>query len=102
MERDGAFHLLHDLVDMAVEHRYRSETLDQSQRLDRVFRAPTPFRAYGPKWDVGEQHDGRRAAFALQIVGEPGKLFRAQCAHAACLEVCHIYEADEMHAVLVE
>ena len=40
--------------------------------------------------------------FACEIVGEPGKLFGAEIAHAAGLEVDHVDQADEMHALMIE
>src|SRR5207248_3815675 len=41
VERDMPFHLLHHLVDVAVEHRHGSEALQIRQRARTVVRAPS-------------------------------------------------------------
>ena len=51
---------------------------------------------------MGKQHDGSGGAFTLQVVGEPGKLFGTQSAQSSGLQICHIDEADKMHAILVK
>ena len=48
VERHVAFHLLHGLVDMAVEHRHRSKPFEQAQRLFAILRAPSPVLIHGP------------------------------------------------------
>src|SRR5208282_5757981 len=58
VERDVAFDLLHHLVDVAVEHRHRTEALEEFERAAAVFGAPAPIRIDGPERNVGEHDDG--------------------------------------------
>ncbi len=102
VEGDVAFHFLHDLVDMAVEHGHRAEALEIRQRLGPVVGAPAPIRIDGPQRNVGEHDDRRRRGAALQVVFEPFELLGAEIAQAAGLEIDDVDEADEMHAVGVE
>ncbi len=102
VERHVAFNLLHDLVDVPVEHGHRSEAGQQGERLRRILGAPAPFRRNRPQRDMGEDHNRGLCALALQVVGEPGELVGSEIAHAASFEVDHVDEADEVHAVLVE
>src|SRR5262249_29454231 len=102
VERDVAFHLLHDLVDVAVEHRYRTELLEIAQRLSAVLRAPAPFLRDGPERDMREQQDRRRSRAAFNITFQPFELFVAEIAQTAGLEVDDIDQADEVHAVGIE
>ena len=102
MERHIAFDLLHELVNVAVEHRDRTKAREQLQRLRRILRAPAPFGRDGPQGDMREDDDRRRCALSLQIVGEPGELLGAEIAHAAGLQIEDIDEADEMRAAVIE
>ena len=102
MKRYGAFDLLHRLMDMAVEHRHRAETPDQAERLRCIIGSPAPGLRDCPQRDVGKQHDRGGGRFALQIVRKPRQLLGAKRSHPARLEVRHIDQANEMHAVLVE
>ena len=61
VKRHVALHLLHDLVNVAVQHGHRSEALEETERLLGVVRAPAPLRIDGPQRHVREEHD-RRAA----------------------------------------
>src|SRR5215471_16367402 len=49
-----------------------------------------------------ENDDRRRCALSVQIVGEPRELLLTEIAHASCLKIEHIVEADEVHAAVVE
>jgi hypothetical protein len=62
---DVDLNLLHDLVDVAVEHRHRTEALEMVERARRVFGAPAPGWIDAPQRNVREDDDrGRgRAAF---------------------------------------
>ena len=102
MEGDVTLDLLHHLVDVAVQHGHRAEALEVFERAAAVLGAPAPFRIYRPQRDVGEQHDRGRFRASLEVVLEPFKLFGAEIAEAAALEVHHIDEADEVHAAGVE
>src|SRR3984893_8823651 len=57
MEDDIAFDFLHQLVDMAIEHRDRAEPFEQSERLGRILGAPAPFRIDGPERNMREDDD---------------------------------------------
>ena len=89
-------------MDVAVEHGHRPELLEQLERAGAVPGAPAPLLVHDPQRDVGEHHDRRRGRLALEVVGEPGDLLVTQRAEAAGLQVDHVDEADEVHAVLVE
>ena len=102
VEGDVAFHLLHDLVDMAVQHRDRAEALQEASAWAAVVGAPAPVRIDRPQRDVGEDNDRRRGASGLSDRLQPGELVGAEIAHAAGLEVDDIDQGDEMHAVGVE
>src|SRR3954471_8490207 len=52
VERDIAFHLLHHLMDVTVQHRHRAEILEIIQRAGAVLRAPAPGRIDRPERDV--------------------------------------------------
>src|SRR5208282_3835925 len=102
VEGDVAFHLLHDLMDMAVEDGHRTEALEVFQDAAAIFRAPAPIRINAPERDVGEDHDGCRSRTALDVGFEPFELLVAEVAESARLEIDDIDEADKMHAVGVE
>ena len=55
-------------MDVPIEHSHGAETLQESQSAFTVASSPTPFRIYGPKWDVGED-DNRRARSEIFHVG---------------------------------
>src|ERR1700739_2724657 len=57
VKRDVAFHLLHDLVDVAVENGHRAEAAQIGQRLFGIARAPAPRFQDGPHRHVSEDHD---------------------------------------------
>src|ERR1051325_8339762 len=52
VEGDVAFDLLHHLVNMAVEHRYRAEALERGERAPGILGAPSPRRVHGPQRDM--------------------------------------------------
>src|SRR5262249_21638737 len=97
-----ALHLLHGLVDVAIQHRDRAKSLEVRQRLRAIGRAPTPFTVNGPEGHVGKNNDGRAAAQAGDIFLEPIELLRPKDTKAAGLEVSHVDQADEPHALVVE
>ena len=102
VECDVALHLLHDLMDVPVQHRHRAEALEIGQRLRAVVGAPAPFLIDRPERDMREDDDRLAGGPASQIVLQPLELFVPQIAQAAGLEVLHIVQTDEMHALLVE
>src|SRR3984893_14157094 len=102
VECDVAFDLLHDLVNVAVEHRHRAEAFEVVERARRVFRAPSPGGIDRPQRNVREDDDRGRCRAALEVALQPFELLVAEIAQAAGLEIDHVDEADEMHAVGVE
>src|SRR3984893_7087229 len=102
VEGDVALALLHHLVDMAVEHGHRAETLEVIQRAGAVLGAPAPFRVDRPQRNMREHHDRRGFRTALEVVLQPFELLRAEIAEASGPEVDHVDEADEVNAAGVE
>src|SRR5262245_564392 len=60
MEGDVAFHFLHDLMDVAIEHGHRTKALEVAKRPRSVFRAPSPVGIDSPQWNVCEDDDRLR------------------------------------------
>src|SRR4026208_400764 len=69
MEGHVAFDLLHNLVDVPVQHRDRAEALQHIERLQPIVGAPAPIGIDGPKRDVGEHDDWGGICLALEVVG---------------------------------
>src|SRR4029077_163970 len=59
VETDVSFHLLHDLMNMPVQHGYRTEAFQICESLCAVLRSPAPFRVDRPERNVGEHNDRR-------------------------------------------
>ena len=85
MEGHVAFDLLHDLVDVAVEHGDGAEALQEIERACAVIRAPTPFVVDEPERHMREDDDRRRRRLAAQVVFEPDELLVAKIAETAGL-----------------
>ena len=75
VEGDVAFDLLHDLVDVAVEHGDRAEALEQRQRLRARRRCPSPIRDRPPTAGYGRR---RRSA------SKRSTAFRSSASQASC------------------
>src|SRR5438094_113901 len=68
------FDLLQRLVNVPIQHGYRTEFLQVSQCLSAVLGTPAPFRIHGPQRNVSE-HDDRCAGFqVLHVVFQPFEL----------------------------
>ncbi len=78
MERDIAFHLLHCLMDVAVEHGHRAESLEVAQSLRAVIRPPAPRGVHTPERNVREHHDRRAAREMLDVALDPVELLGSQ------------------------
>src|ERR1700730_10163362 len=102
MESHTAFHFLHQLMDMAIEHGDRAEPFEQGERLGRILRAPAPFRINRPERNMREDDDRRRARLALEVGRKPSQLFIAKRAHAARFQIGDVDKADKVHAALIE
>src|SRR5207249_8725443 len=59
VESDIAFYLLHGLMNVSIENRYRSKTLQIRKCLGTVFGAPSPLRIDIPERHV-RKHNHRR------------------------------------------
>src|SRR6185312_11472988 len=102
MEGDVTFDLLHDLMNVAVEHCHRAKSLEIVERAGAVLGAPSPARIYRPQRDVGEYHDRSGSGTSLEVLFQPFELLAAEIAEAARLQVHDVDQADEVHAIGVE
>src|ERR1700747_1400660 len=106
MERDGAFDLLYDLVDVAVEPGHWAEALHITERAACVLGSPAPLFVDRPQWQVGHQHDRRTGREPFDILLQPFERLAADFGEAggfeAGLKFEHIDQADEMHAAVIE
>src|ERR1700757_1870742 len=89
-------------MDVAVEHGDRTELLEIRQRLSAVLCAPTPVLIHSPERDVCADDDRRRGRAAFDVALQPFKLFVAQIAQTAGLEIDDIDQADKVDTVGVE
>src|SRR5580765_1420912 len=89
-------------MDVAVQHRDRTEPLQIRQRPRAVLGAPSPLGIHGPEGNVREYDDRRAALQVLDVLLQPLELLVAKRAEAAGFEVDDIHQSDEMDAVLVE
>src|SRR5471030_1868243 len=78
VERDIAFHLLHHLVDVPVQHCDRSEPLEVTERLCAVLGPPAPVRINRPQRDMREDDHRTAGGLALEVRFQPLDLFAAQ------------------------
>src|SRR4029079_3137398 len=102
MEGQVALHLLHDLVDVPVEHGGRAEALQVTERAGTVFRTPSPLRIDGPERNMREDDDRLRRRTALEVVFKPFELLIAEIAKPARFQFDDVHEPDEVHAIVVE
>src|SRR5438034_11444241 len=61
VEADGAFHLLHDLVDVTIQDRDRPEPTEIPERLLAVLRGPTPLRSEESRVGKSVESGGSRS-----------------------------------------
>jgi hypothetical protein len=80
---DVSLHLSHDLVDVSVQHRHRSEPAQVRKGACPVLSPPSPRRVHGPERDVGE--DNERGA-----AREPSHVIASASATEASLIFCYI------------
>src|SRR6516164_389743 len=102
MESYVSFHLLHGLMNVAVQHGDRAKALEVGERLSAIFGAPAPLGVHGPEGNVSEYHDRRAGRDSFHIVLQPLQLLVPQGAESAGLEVQHVNQADEMDPLLIE
>ena len=103
MERDVALDLLHDLMDVAVQNRNGTESFQIRQRLRAVAGAPAPVLIHDPQRHMRE-HDDRRAAGSrpLTSFSSHSSCSVAEIAETVALQIDHVHQPDEVHAVRVE
>src|ERR1700731_5099452 len=87
---------------MAVQHSYRTETLDIRQSLFTVVGSPSPIGVDGPQRNVREEHNRSAGRAALEIGLKPLQLFVTERPHASSLQICDIYQTDEVHTSVIE
>src|SRR4029077_5969229 len=92
MECRVSLDFLHYLVNMAVEHRDRTETLQMRERLFAVLRPPSPLGIDTPKRNGGEYDYRGTRGDSAQIILQPGNLFVAKLTHA--FELNHVDEPN--------
>ena len=102
VESDVAFHLLHDLVDMAVQDRHRTEAAQIGQRFFGIAGAPAPGFLDGPHRHMREDHDRACCWSAPPDRPSARPADRRRSRPAAGLEIHHIDQGDEMHALVIE
>src|SRR5581483_2836696 len=100
VEADVALHLLHDLVDVAVQHGDRAEALQVGERPLAVLGVPAPFGVDGPQGDVRVDDDRRAAAERREVVFQPLELLVAEHTSALALEAQRVHQADEVDAAV--
>src|ERR1700758_834112 len=102
MERDLSFHLLHDLMNMAVQYGHGTKALDVRQGLLAVVGSPAPVGINGPQGDVSEEHNRSAGRAALQIVLKPLELLVTERPHASGFQIGDIHESHKVDALLIE
>src|SRR3984893_17393112 len=106
MERDVALDLLHDLMDMAIEHSHRAKALQVAERAAGIFGPPSPFRVDRPQRQVGEDHDRGACRAAGNILLHPFELLVAEFGETggfeAGFEIEDVDQGDKVHAPDVE
>src|SRR5882724_3230393 len=75
MEGNLPFDLLHDLMNMSVQHRDGTETLDVRQSLFAVVSSPSPLGIDSPQRNVRKEHNRSAGRAAFEIVLKPFQLF---------------------------
>src|SRR5580704_18019982 len=102
MEGHVAFYLLHDLVNVSVQHGDGTELLEICESLRAIFGAPTPVRIDRPQRDVRKYHDWRAGLEVLNVIFEPLELVMAERAKSPRFQIHHVDQPNEVHAFLVK
>src|ERR1700683_2549606 len=89
-------------MDVAVQHRDRTEMLHIRQSLLTVISAPAPLGIDGPQRNVRKQHNWSAGGTALEVVLKPLQLFVAERPHPSSFQIGHVYETDEMHTFVIK
>src|SRR4051794_30960140 len=102
VKRDVSLHLLHRLVDVAVQYRHRSESPEISERLLGIVSAPSPLRINRPKRNVREHYDGCAGRQWFEIFLQPVQLIRTNDAQPAFADTHDVNESDEVNPFSVK
>jgi hypothetical protein len=102
VKSDIPFHLLHRLMDVAVQDGDGSKALQIGQRLGAIVGAPAPVGIDRPEWDMSEHYDRRAGGEPFHVVLQPLQLLLAERAESAGLEVEDVDEPDEVNAFVIE
>src|SRR5207237_1088609 len=102
MEGNLSFDLLHDLMNMSVQHGHGTETLDVRQGLFAVVGSPSPLGIDGPQWNVCKEYDRSAGRPAFEIIFKPLQLFVTERPHASSFQIGDIHQTNEMHALVIE
>src|SRR5215469_18107175 len=102
VKRNFAIDFLHDLVNVAVQHRDRTEAFDIRQGLLAIVGSPAPIGIDRPQWNVCEENNRSAGRATLKIVLQPFQLLVTERSHTTGLQVGYVYKTDEMHALVVE
>ena len=89
-------------MDVAIEHRDRSEAPQLLQQLIRIPRAPAPGLIDAPQRHVREDHDGGTGRAGLEIRRDPCQLLGAQGGERPGLEAQYIDQRDKVHAGVIK
>jgi hypothetical protein len=95
-----ALHLLHDLMNVPVQHRERTESLKERKGLFTVRCAPAPVWIDCPERNMREEHDRGAVLVLAQILLQPIELSLTESSHA--LQLNYIHQADEMYPSVIE
>src|SRR5438552_12760479 len=102
MEGHISFDLLHGLVNVPVQHRDGSKSLQIRESLRAVVGAPSPLRINCPERDMSKDNN-RSAGFEVSdIIFKPLKLVVPQRPQATSFEIHDVDQADEVDSVLVK
>src|SRR6202140_1833350 len=100
METHMALHFLHDLVDVPVQNRDLTKSLQQRERLRPIVSTPAPLRIDHPERNVREKNNRCRRGKVSNIFLHPLKLLRSKISQR--IQHQDVIEAHEMDALVVE
>ena len=101
MEDHAAFHLLHDLVDVSVQNRHRTEAPQLLQQLRRIIRAPAPRLIHVQSGMCANTTIGVLAERPLRS-SRPSRAVPRPGAGPAGLELQDVDQRDEVDARMIE
>src|SRR5262249_31235481 len=100
VEHYVAFHLLHDLVNMSVQHSDRAKALEKAEGLRTVLGAPAPVRIDGPQRDIRKHNDRPAGGVALELRFVVLERLVAELTEA--VESGDVRQPDEVEVLVIE